>query len=287
MALVFAFVHRWRFPVAALLVTLVGYGAVLAYVYANQRSLLYFPSHTYVSLAEAEADPSLREFPVHTEDGLDLKGWYAPAASKRLTLVFFHGNGDNLRSVAPVAAIYIRAGYGILLAEYRGYSGLPGEPTEVGLHADARAYVKAVIAAGVDVHDIVPMGHSLGTGVAAQVATEFPVGGLVLVSPYLSMVNEAEAEFGFLPVSLLLKDRYETDKKIKSVTAPVLIANGALDGLIAPSQGRDLFNLANQPKEFYSSPVSGHNDMFQNDFPQASVLWLDRSSIGNAERNSP
>jgi fermentation-respiration switch protein FrsA (DUF1100 family) len=282
MTSIFAFVHRWRYAFAALLVALVGYSTVVTYVYANQRSLLYFPSHAYVTPALAKADPSLREFPVHTEDGLDLKGWYAPAGTKHLTLVFFHGNGDSLRFDAPVAAIYIRAGFGILLAEYRGYSGLPGQPSEVGLHADARAYLKALIASGINVHDIVPMGHSLGTGVAAQVATEFPVGGLILVSPYLSMVNEAQSQYGFLPVSLLLKDRYETDKAIKSVTAPMLIANGALDDVIAPSQGRDLFALANQPKEFYSSPVSGHNDMFHNDFAQASVQWLDRLDAATA-----
>jgi fermentation-respiration switch protein FrsA (DUF1100 family) len=272
--------HKWLYiPAALLIVVGGGYAALAGYVYINQRSLLYYPSHSYVTLAEAHADPALREFPVKTADGLNLKGWYAPATTKRLTLVFFHGNGDSLHYDAPIAAIYIRAGYGILLAEYRGYSGLPGQPTETGLYADARAYISGLIAAGVNVRDIVPMGHSLGTGVAAQAATEFPVGGLILVSPYRSMVQQAKDEYGFLPVDLLLKDRYETDKKIELVTAPVLIANGAQDDIIAPRQGRDLYGLANQPKDFYSSQDCGHNDMFEHDFPGASLQWLDRLNV--------
>jgi fermentation-respiration switch protein FrsA (DUF1100 family) len=104
---------------------------------AGKLSRLYFPNHTYVSPSQAHPHKNFEELAVTTEDGLNLKGWYAPAKSKRFTLVFFHGNGDNLGSAAKVAGPYIDAGYGFLLAEYRGYSGLPGLPTEKGLYADA------------------------------------------------------------------------------------------------------------------------------------------------------
>src|ERR1700722_5587571 len=137
------------------------YLVALAGIYCFQRSLMYFPpSHVYVTPQEAHADPALRELTVRTEDGLDLKGWYGPATSKPLTLVFFHGNGDSLRTAAPIAAPYLAAGYGFLLVEYRGYSGLPGHPTETGLYADARAYLKSLIASGVKEDDIVLFGHS-------------------------------------------------------------------------------------------------------------------------------
>jgi fermentation-respiration switch protein FrsA (DUF1100 family) len=186
----------------ALLILSILYVGIVAYIYSIQRSLLYFPSHTYFTPREAASDPALKEFPVTTADGVALKGWYAPVAGKKLTLVYFHGNGDDLKSAAPVAGVYIRAGYGVLIAEYRGYSGLPGAPTEPGLDEDARAYLKGLIATGVDPHGIMLFGRSLGTGVAVQMATELPVGGLILMSPYRSIPEVEESHFPFLPAGL-------------------------------------------------------------------------------------
>ncbi len=271
---------RKRLPLLiALLIGLVLYGAFVVYIDSVQRQLLYFPSRTYVTPREAMADPALGEFPVRTADGIALKGWYAPATTKPLTLVFFHGNGDDLESAAPVAKIYIRAGYGVLIAEYRGYSGLPGAPTEAGLYADARAYVSALLASGVKEDRLVLFGRSLGTGVAAQIATEIHPGGLILLSPYRSIPEVARSHFWFLPVDLLMKDRFETAAKIKAIAAPLLIANGGQDQVIPPSQGRDLFAMANEPKQFYFSAQAGHNDMFDYGFAAASVEWLDRLSL--------
>jgi fermentation-respiration switch protein FrsA (DUF1100 family) len=276
-------IHRFarkRLPfLLALLILLVLYGAAVAYIDSIQRNLLYFPSHSYVTPREALADPALTEFPVRTADGIALKGWYAPATTKPLTLVYFHGNADDLESAAPVAAIYIRAGYGVLIAEYRGYSGLPGSPTEAGLYADARAYVSALIASGVQENSIVLFGRSLGTGVAAQMAAEFHAGGLILLSPYRSIPEVAKSHFWFLPVDLLMKDRFDTAGKIKSITVPLLIANGGQDQVIPPSQGRDLFAMASEPKQFYFAVPAGHNDMFGYGFTAASVEWLDGLSL--------
>jgi fermentation-respiration switch protein FrsA (DUF1100 family) len=260
----------------ALLILLLLYAGVVAYIYSIQRQLIYFPSHTYETPREAIAAPTLEEFPVTTTDSIALKGWYAPATKRKLTLVYFHGNGDDLKSSAPIAKLYIDAGYGLLIGEYRGYSGLPGTPTEAGLYDDARAYLKALIAAGVDPHDIVLFGYSLGTGVASQMATEFPVGGLILLSPYRSLPEVAANQFPFLPAKQLVKDRFETTRKIRAIKAPLLIANGERDEVIPPVQGRDLFALANEPKEFFTAAQAGHNNMFDFGFGAASLAWLDR-----------
>lgn len=264
--------------IGALLILLLLYAGLVAHVYSIQRSLLYFPSHTYLTPHAAMADPALGELPVRAADGTALIGWYARATAKPLTLVYFHGNGDDLATSAPIASSYIRAGYGILLAEYRGYSGLPGTPTEAGLYDDARAYMKALIGAGVNPNSIVLFGRSLGSGVAAQMATEFPVGGLILLSPYRSMPDVAADHFPFLPARLLMKDRFETARKIGAIKVPLLVANGGQDQVIPPSQGRDLLALANEPKEFFFAPAAGHNDMFESGFSAASLKWLDRLS---------
>ena len=159
---------RWMLGIAVAMYVLLVVG-----VFVFQRSLLYFPSHEYVTLADAHANKALRELPVRTADGIDLKGWYAPATSKQFTFVLFHGNGDSLYGDAEVPEPYIAAGYGFLIAEYRGYSGLPGKPTETGLYADGRAYLYGLIAQGVKSENIILLGHSLGTGVAVQLAGSF------------------------------------------------------------------------------------------------------------------
>ncbi len=262
----------------AILIAFLIYAGFAAYMYSIQRSMVFFPTHSYLTPLEAHADPALREFPVKTADGLALKGWYAPATTKPLTLVFFHGNADDLKSTAPIAAIYIHAGYGILIAEYRGFSAMPGTPTETGLYADSRAFMNALVASGVDKRNIVILGRSLGSGVATQMAAEFHVGGLILLAPFLSTVDVAKLQFWFLPVDLLMKDRFENFRKIGSISEPLLIANGGQDAVIPPSQGRALFVSAHEPKEFYYSPNGGHNDMFEHGFGAASLGWLDRLS---------
>lgn len=262
------------------------YLSALVAVFILQRKFLYFPSHVYVPLNEAAVNPAFRELPVRTEDGLDLKGWYAPATTKPFTIVFFHGNGDNLYRAAHIADPYIAAGYGFLVTEYRGYSGLPGKPTEAGLYADGRAYIRALEAQGVKPENLILFGHSLGTGVATQLATESRVGGLMLLAPFLSMTKMAQLHLPFLPWELIARDRYENFKKISSAHTPLLIVNGARDEVIPSWQGKDLYILANEPRQFYSIPNRGHNDAFD-DFAPLSLDWLNRIRLNKiAARDS-
>jgi fermentation-respiration switch protein FrsA (DUF1100 family) len=260
------------------------YLSVLVFFFFDQRNLLYYPTHTYTPLAEAYANHAFQEIFVKTEDGIPLKAWYAPAAAKPCTIVFFHGNGDSLLTAAQVADPYVSAGYGFLLAEYRGYSGLPGAPTETGLYQDARADLRDLMARGVEEKHIILFGHSLGTGVAVEMATEFHAGGAMLLAPYLSIPKAAQAHYPFLPATLLALDRFDSEKKIGSVHAPLLIVNGVRDDVIPPSEGIKLYSLANEPKEFHSLPNRGHNDAFD-DFSALSVDWLERVCPDNGSRD--
>jgi fermentation-respiration switch protein FrsA (DUF1100 family) len=240
-----------------------------------QRSFLYFPSHTYVSPSAAHANRAFKEMSVKTDGGLNLVAWYAPATSKPFTFVFFHGNGDNLATASDVAEPYIDAGYGFLVAEYRGYSGLPGKPTEAGLYADARAEIKGLMAQGVRSESILLFGHSLGTGVATQMAQEFHVGGLILLAPYLSIPDVAQYHYPFYPVKYVVLDRFENAGKIGNIHVPLLIVNGDKDQVIPPGQGKLLFAKANQPREFHSLAGDGHNDLFD-DFSPIGLEWAGR-----------
>ncbi len=254
---------------------IVVYVLIFAGVFLFQRSLLYFPKYAYVPLSEAHANRSLQEISVRTADGLDLKAWYAPATTKTYTIVFFHGNGDNLSSAAPVADPYIDAGYGFLLAEYRGYSWLPGKPSESGLYADARADLYALMALGVKSEQIILFGQSLGTGVATEMAEEFHVGGLMLLAPYRSITQMAQIDFPIFPAKWIVLDRFENDKKIGKIHTPVLIVNGAKDRVVPPLQGRQLYWLANEPRKYVLLPDCGHNDAFD-EFAVVSLAWIER-----------
>jgi fermentation-respiration switch protein FrsA (DUF1100 family) len=233
-----------------------------------------------VTLTEAAANKSFEELHVRTADGLDLKAWYAPPTTKPFTLVFFHGNGDCLATASETADPYIAEGYGFLVAEYRGYSGLPGKPTEAGLYADARATLYAIRARGVKDENIILFGHSLGTGVAVQMAEEFHVGGVILLAPYTSIPEMAQIQYPYLPAKYLARDRFENVEKIRNIHAPLLIVSGTDDQVIPPAQGRQLYHLANEPKEFHSIPGRGHNDAF-GDLAPIALGWAKRRRAMN------
>jgi fermentation-respiration switch protein FrsA (DUF1100 family) len=252
----------------------------MAIFFVTQRSLLYYPSHSYVPLSQAHANRAFQEISVRTSDGIDLKAWYAPATTKQFTIVFFHGNADYLYATAQIADPYLAAGYGVLLTKYRGYSGLPGSPTETGLYNDGRAYLRELVRRGVSSSQMILFGHSLGTGVAVEMAEEFRVGGLMLLAPYLSIPKLARINFWFFPFSILALDRFENEEKIGKVREPVLIINGDEDQVVPPSQGNRLFALANQPKEFHSLPGLGHNDAF-GQFTSLSLEWIGRACTPN------
>lgn len=243
-----------------LLAALIGYGAIIAGVFVFQRNLLYFPARVALD-AERQTGGLMRAVTYRTADGLDLSAWFHAPAAGLPTLVRFHGNagqhGDRARSMLP----YMERGYGVLLASYRGYGGNPGSPTEEGLYADGRAALDWLAGEGINPGSIVLYGESLGSGVAVQMAAERPVAGLVLQAAFTSAVDVGQAAYRWLPVRLLMRDRYENLHKIDEVTAPLLLIHGEADRVIATRFGRQLFAAANEPKTARFIPLAGHNDL--------------------------
>lgn len=243
-----------------LLVGLIGYGAVVAAIYAFQRNLQYFPSR-FPQDAEQLTGGLMRTVTYRTADGLELSAWYRAPADGQPVLVRFHGNGgqhgDRARSMLP----YLQRGYGVLLASYRGYGENPGSPTEEGLYADARAALDWLALQGIGPGAVVLYGESLGSGVAVQMAAERPVAALVLEAPFTSAVDVGQAVYRWLPVGLLMKDRFDSLSKIDEVSAPLLLVHGEADRVIAPRFGRRLFEAANEPKTARFISGGGHSDL--------------------------
>ncbi|MGH7378363.1 MAG: alpha/beta hydrolase, partial [Candidatus Methylomirabilales bacterium] len=151
-----------------------------------------------------------------------------------------------------------RTGAGVLLLDYRGYGGSGGAPTEEGLYRDGEAAAAWVEAQGLG--PLVYVGESLGTGVAVEVALRRPPAALVLQSPFTSLTDVAARHYPYLPVRLLLKDRYESLEKIARVSCPVLVIHGDRDSIIPIAQGRKLFEAVPGRKAFLEVPGGDHND---------------------------
>ncbi len=243
-----------------LLAALIGYGAVVAAVFVFQRNLQYFPSRIAQD-AERLTGGLMQTATYRTADGLGLSAWYRPSSDGLPTLVMFHGNGGQHGDRARSMLSYMERGYGVLLASYRGYGENPGSPTEEGLYADARAALDWLASEGVGSGTVVLYGESLGSGVAVQMAAERSVAAIVLEAPFTSAVDVGQAAYRWLPVGLLMKDRFDNLSKIDEVSAPLLLMHGEADRVVATRFGRELFEAANGPKSARFIPGGGHNDL--------------------------
>lgn len=251
------------------------YLALVAFLYLFQRQLLYLPDRTRPHLG-ALAGIGVQEVALPTADGLALLAWYRPAGGDRPVIVYFHGNGGHIGYRADRVERFAREGYGILMPEYRGYGGNPGQPSEVGLFADAAAALRFVEAQGVPGNRIVLYGESLGTGVAVWAATRYAVGAVVLESPFTSIAAAAQHHYPFVPALWLVSDRYDSLSRIGQVRAPILMLHGARDGIIPPQLGEMLFAAAPEPKEQWIAPQAGHNDLGRSGALDIAIAFIDR-----------
>jgi hypothetical protein len=237
-----------------------GYLAGLVLLFVRQRGIL-FPIPTAERTAPAAAGlPEAEEHVLTTSDGEKVIVWHVPAKPGRAVVLFFHGNGDSLASLVGRFRAITADGTGLVALSYRGYAGSSGAPSEAGLLRDAAA-AYSFATQRYDARRIVAWGFSLGTGVAVAVASEHPVGKLILEAPFTSIVGVAASHFPFIPVRLLMRDRFHSDTRIARVTAPLLIVHGAQDPTIPIAFGERLFALAHEPKRFVRIPGGGHDDL--------------------------
>ncbi len=255
------------------------YTAVVAGLYVYQRQLLYHPDRSRPLLG-ALAGLGVREVAVPTADGLSLLAWYRPAhgspGGERPVIVYFHGNAGHIGYRADRVERFAREGYGVLMVEYRGYGGNPGEPSETGLFEDAAAALRFIEAQGVQGNRLVLYGESLGTGVAVQAAAQREVGVVVLESPYTSIAAAAQFHYRFIPAWWLVSDRYDSLSRIAQVKAPILMLHGARDGVIPLSLGEALFAEAPEPKEQWIAPEAGHADLVRFGALDIAVRFIER-----------
>jgi uncharacterized protein len=236
--------------------------AVLALIWTMQRRLMYFPTRGVPTPGEIGLT-GVEPVSFETSDGLRLSGWFVAASgtSPRVTVLVFNGNAGNRAHRWPFAAALHRHGLQVLLVDYRGYGGNAGTPTKNGLAADSRA-ARAYLTgrADVDRSRIVYFGESLGTAVAVDLAVEHPPAALVLRSPFTSMADVGRHHYPFLPVRLLLRDRFAAIDQIQQIRVPLLVIVGGRDRIVPIENSRRLYDAAVAPKTLLVVPDADHND---------------------------
>jgi hypothetical protein len=237
-----------------------GYVGVLAAMYLAQRSFIYPIPTTTRTTPKAAGFALAEEQVLTTADGERVIVWHVAAQPGHHVVIYFPGNGDTLAGSAPRFEEITADGTGLIALSYRGYAGSSGSPSERGLLKDAAA-TYAFVSELYDPHRIVLWGFSLGTGVAVALAAERPVGGLVLEAPYSSIADVAAAAFPYLPARYLLRDSFHSDRRIASVTAPLLMMHGGQDATIPIAFGERLFALAHEPKQFVRFEKGGHDNL--------------------------
>jgi uncharacterized protein len=232
---------------------LIGYVLALVLVRVFESRLLFFPNYP----GRLGGDWNPRALPVQdvslaSSDGTRLQAWWIPNDQAKFTFLAFHGNAGNVADRVSVYQFLRDTPANVLALEYRGYGRSEGNPSEAGFYRDAEAaYLYLVNRKGMDPSKVLSFGQSLGTAVAAHLAAQHEVGGLVLEAPFLSATRVARRVFWFLPgLGLLLRSQFDTEERLKEINVPVLIVHCSQDPVVPFGLGREVYDAARPPKEF-------------------------------------
>ncbi len=188
------------------------------------------------------------------EDGCRLHGWWIPYPGAAGTLLYCHGNAQNISDRVDLAADLQGQGVNVFIFDYRGYGRSRGRPSEKGIYRDARAAYEVVRSkyADDDKPPVVAYGASLGGAVAVQLALDKPLRGLILECTFPSSLILGRRWYPRLPVGRLLRYRFDSLAKIGSVSIPKLFSHSIDDKLIPFDLGMMLYRAAPEPKSFVS-----------------------------------
>jgi fermentation-respiration switch protein FrsA (DUF1100 family) len=242
---------------------LVGYVLVLALVRIFESRLIFFPD--YPGRLEGEWHP--RALPVQdvwltASDGTKLHAWWIPGDQAKFTFLAFHGNAANIANRAPAYEFLRDLPANVLALEYRGYGRSEGKPSEAGIYRDSQAaYQYLVNTKGTDPKTIVSFGQSLGSAVAAHLAAQHEVGGIVLEAPFPSAARMARRVFWFLPgLGLLVHSQFDTEARLAQINAPILIVHCRQDPVIPFQFGQEVYSAARPPKDFLQIDGQCHEE---------------------------
>ncbi len=222
-------------------------------------------------------------------DGTKLHGWYVPHPNPRAVVLYCHGNGEYVAHLANrLKILHDRIGITVFAWDYRGYGRSAGKPHEVNLIADGREALHWLAnKTGLDHSDIVLLGRSLGGAVAVALAAEFEVRGLVLDRTFSELTDAAAHNYPWLPVRLVMKNRFSSVERIKNYHGPLLQAHGTNDSIVPYALGKKLFDAApSTHKKFLTVEDGDHSGPLPEFCYDALVEFLDSLQPVKAQKAS-
>ncbi|MEP6877964.1 MAG: alpha/beta fold hydrolase, partial [Nitrosospira sp.] len=235
-----------------------------------QRGLAYAPSREIMATPQLESlafTDQWVESPA--TDGVAaglLHGWWIPhSSSDAPAVLYLHGNSGNISSNRNISVIHglHRAGFAVLAIDYRGYGrSTMALPNESALYADAQAAWERMLILAPHAKKRLIYGHSLGGAVAIDLAlTATDLDALVVEGTYTSFAEVVQTtRYGWLPLSLILTQKYASDEKIKNIRVPKLFIHGSSDEIIPVEMGKRLYAISLEPKSLLIVPDGRHRD---------------------------
>ncbi len=227
-----------------------------------EEKLIFFPTR-FPGGEWQPAGLSVEDAHFTTADGVQVHGWYCAVREPRGVVLMSHGNAGNISHRADEIRLWQRhLKVSVFIYDYRGFGRSGGSPNETGVYEDARAaYRWLVEEKKLPADQIVLRGESIGSAVSLQLALEVPHRALIMESPFTSAVEMGQRSFPWLPVRLVMRNRFDSINKISRYRRPLLITHGTNDSIVPHFMGQKLFDRANEPKRFYSVPNADHNDV--------------------------
>ena len=235
----------------------------------GQERLIFFPQPL---ASTAHLPARVVPLEIAASDGVRLRGFVLPAdRTPAPTVVCFGGNAEEASWM--LAESPWPRDWTIVAMNYRGYGASEGSPGERALTSDALMIFDAVARrSDVDARQIVVLGRSLGTAVAVYLASERAVAGVVLASPFDSLTAVGRVHYPWLPVSLLLRHRFDAAALAVRNRMPLLAIVGDRDSIVPMARSRALFDAWAGPKTWQVLRGATHNDLGTQDLFWNSVV---------------
>ena len=255
-----------RSVLAVVAISALSYGGMVVYLLANEPRMVFQPTsyggREQVPIADS-LGLAIEARRIGSSPGIELVAWIVRSAdSAGPWLITCHGNAGNITLLKRQRfyADVVKHGINVVAFDYRGFgASTDSVPTELGLYQDTRAvytYLRDTI--GIDPARIVIYGHSLGGGVATELATRVPAAGLILEGTFRSVPSVAKGRYPYLPIETLAENRFDNEAKLGRLRMPLLVMHAHADGTVPFTQGETLFRVAPDPKTFIA--LGGDHD---------------------------
>lgn len=250
-------------------IAIILYTAACLYLFFQQTRFIFFPSSAIETTPKFfNLDYQEVWLPVKTRSGgvERMHGWWIPASQANAqVLLYLHGNGINIGANVAHANRFHRLGFSVLLPDYRGYGRSEGSfPTEASVYQDAAvAWDYLVQERKIQPRQIFLYGHSLGGAVAIDLAVKHPdAAGLIVESSFTSIRDlvDYQAIYRIFPINLILHQRFDSIRKVRSLALPVLFIHGTADLRVPAIMSQQLYEAAPEPKQLILIPDAGHNN---------------------------